>query len=512
VRILIADFDTRRSEALTDACEARGHRVLGAPHGAAALEIALEHAPEVVVCPVDLAVIDGARLEEILRGNPRTRHASFVFLVKDDLDAPMAMDPRDATVVSPWPASAVLERVEAVVSRTQRFGGSRPASEIEGNLSQISVVDLLEIFQMNQKSGTVRIWGSAQGASGMIVIRDGQVSDASVPLTDGSAIVAEKALYRLLTWKEGRFEFAPGDSASEPGRIHKPTRALIMEGMRQIDEWARIRSELPPEDGRVGLGEGSSELAEDGNELTRDALQAVEAYRRVRDVVDHCAYPDYQVLRVLAGLLARGVLTYDSAGSGDGGTSSSGSGLFTPNQLRRLREWAAAQRSRPGSVLKVVVSAGDANGLGKFHEALRECPDFMSDPRLLRDRERRGRLGPLGHFPLGHDMSLRLLFVPPGRAYTSLWAVASHGAVGAIQRPAGPAGSRLATTKSIAKHMQALGARRVIYLFFEPHGELPDDLGSELLDVDDGSIFALPETATEDRVARLCHAFGRLLP
>jgi len=511
VRILIADFDTRRSEALTDACEARGHRVLGAPHGAAALELALEHAPEVVVCPVDLAVIDGARLEEILRGNPRTRHASFVFLVKDELDAPMAMDPRDATVVSPWSAVSVLERIEAVVNRTQRFGGARPASEIEGNLSQISVVDLLEIFQMNQKSGTVRIWGSAQGAAGMIVVKDGQVSDASVPLTDGSAIVAEKALYRLLTWTEGRFEFAPGDSAMEPGRIHKPTRALIMEGMRQIDEWARIRAELPPEDGRLALGEGSAELAEEGNELTREALEAVQAYRRVRDVVDHCAYPDYQVLRVLAGLLARGVLTYDQAAGGDAG-GSSGSGLFTPNQLRRLREWAAAQRSRPGSVLKVVVSAGDAAVLGKFHEALRECPDFMSDPRLLRDRERRGRLGPLGHFPLGHDMSLRLLFVPPGRAYTPLWAVASHGAVGAILLPAGPVGSRLSTTKSIGTHLQSLGPRRLIYLFFEPHGEIADDVRSELLDVEDSAIFALPESSTEDRVARLCHAFGRLLP
>ena len=47
--------------------------------------------------------------------------------------------------------------------------------------------------------------------------------------------------------------------------------------------------------------------------LTREVIEAVEAYRRVREVVDHCSFPDYQVLRVLAGLLARRMLAYESA-------------------------------------------------------------------------------------------------------------------------------------------------------------------------------------------------------
>src|SRR5262245_63616956 len=128
---------------MAKACEAQGHAVRRALHGAAALEVALEEPPDVLVCPVDLSVIDGARLQEILRGNPRTRHASFVFLLKDELDAPMSMDPRDATVVEPWHPREVIARIEASQTRTQRFGGTRANVEIEGNLAQISVVDLL---------------------------------------------------------------------------------------------------------------------------------------------------------------------------------------------------------------------------------------------------------------------------------------------------------------------------------------------------------------------------------
>ena len=242
MRILVADFDNLRLKAICGACEAQGHTVVRAPHGAAALEFALEEPPEVVVCPVDLSIIDAARLEEILRGNPRTKHASFVFLVKDELDAPMSMDARDSTVVAPWRPGDVLDRVEATLTRTQRFGGTRPNTEIEGSLAQISVVDLLEIFQMNRKSGSLKIWSSSPGGAGSIVVRGGQVADASVPLPDGSAVVGEKALYRLLTWKEGRFEFQPGEIA-EPGRIQKPTRGLLLEGLRQVDDSQRAAAQ-----------------------------------------------------------------------------------------------------------------------------------------------------------------------------------------------------------------------------------------------------------------------------
>src|SRR5262245_20898481 len=164
MRVLIADHDAARSKGLAEACLSRGHVVDRASHGAAALELALERVPEAIVCPIDLAVIDGARLAEILRGNPRTRDASFVFLVNDELDAPLALGSRDATVVSPWCEEDILDDLDAVEERGSRFGDLRADSEIEGKLAQISVVDLLQIFQMNHRSGSLRV--SAPGNTG----------------------------------------------------------------------------------------------------------------------------------------------------------------------------------------------------------------------------------------------------------------------------------------------------------------------------------------------------------
>ena len=62
MRVLIADHDAMRSKTLNEACLARGHVVERATQGAAALELALERVPDAVICPIDLAVIDGERL------------------------------------------------------------------------------------------------------------------------------------------------------------------------------------------------------------------------------------------------------------------------------------------------------------------------------------------------------------------------------------------------------------------------------------------------------------------
>lgn len=431
MRVLIADHESARSKGLAEACLSRGHVVDRASHGAAALELALDRVPEVIVCPIDLAVIDGARLAEILRGNPRTRAASFVFLVTDELDAPLALDSRDATVVSPWSEEDILDDLEAVEERGSRFGELRPDSEIEGKLAQISVVDLLQIFQMNHRSGSLRVTAPANAGSAAIALREGQVVDAVVPLADGTTVSGEKALYRLLRWTEGRFEFIPGPPGDEEPRISKATRVLLLEGMRHKDEWERVISELPPLDSRLRVVRGAGAPAEI-HPLTLEVLEAAAAYRRADAIVDHCSAPDFQVLRCLADLIARGAVEVEVARPDDGGATPGESLLYSRSHVRRLREWLAVQKPRPAPVLKVPVLAGDAASVGTFVELLRESTGFVVDGRLARDPQRLARLSALGHLPLGEGLGLRLIALPASPAYELLWEVAAHGMLGAI--------------------------------------------------------------------------------
>lgn len=442
MRILIADSEDTRAKGIAEACIARGLVVENASHGAAALELALERVPDMVICALELPVIDGLRLAEILRGNPRTRSVSFLFLVKDELDAPMAMGPRDGLVASPWDADAVLAHVDAVLERNTRFGSPRVDSEVSGQLAQISVLDLLQVFQMNRKTGTLRVFRAGGESSGAVVVCGGQVVDASIPLPDGTTITREKALFRLLTWSDGRFEFLPGEP-SGPIRIQMPMRSLLLEGMRQKDELARTRADLPADISRLCLAGGTEDLRNAAPRGVREVLNAVAIYQRVGEIVDHCSMPDYQVLRALSDLLGRGVLQVETPSSARSpGSVDADGAIFVPAQIRRLREWGQAVRPRSGSVIKVVVVCEDSGALARFREALAESADFLPDPRMAREPRRSGKLG---QFTLGEGLSLRLVALPADAGYAPLWQVAAYGMLGAIllcdQAPQGESAS-----------------------------------------------------------------------
>lgn len=518
MRVLIADFDRSRSQALGDACLARGYVVDRVRHGAAALETALDRVPGTVVCPIDLPVIDGVRLSEILRGNPRLRHASFVFLVKDELDAPMAMDPRDSVVVSPWLREDVLEHISLVADRNERFGDLRPESEIEGKLSQISVIDLLQMFQMNHKTGAVRIFRSSSQGTGTIQVRSGQVIDAWIPLPDGTSVVGEKALFRMLSWRDGRFEFVP-EAVPEGGRIQQPSRALLLEGMRQMDEWQKLRADLPDRDARIHLRVAREEVPAHDHPLTREVLDAVEAYRRVGEILDHCAFPDYQILRVLHDLLGRDVLSHEPLHGQAAGVASGGEGMFSAPQTRRLREWAASLGPRQSQVIKILAVSAQRDVTRAFHAALRECADFMSEPRLMSEPDRIGGLGTLGHFSIGDGVSVRIVSVPAGESYAPIWDVAAHGMLGAVVLPSGPYGPALEETEALFQRLQAGPGGPIVHLILgsDAASALSSETHERLAELAGGGVFVLPTAgpgaaSRADRLDVLRNAFARLVP
>ena len=505
MRVLLADFDERRGKGLEEALASRGFTPERASHGAAALEISLERVPDVIVCPIDLPVIDGERLAEILRGNPRTRHASFIYLVNDELDVPMAMDPRDATLTAPWDGEELLDYIDRFVERNVRFGDARPNTEIEGKLTQISLLDLLQVFQMNKRSGTLRLWRAGNGGSGSLLVADGQIIDASVPLADGSAVRGEKALYRLLTWNDGRFEFVPG-SVPDSDRINKPTRSLLLEGTRQMDEWLGLRQDLPADEAVLALQVPREKAPGFDQPVTAEVLDAIEAYRSLGEVIDHTESPDFQVLHVIQELLTRGLVAVEVHAPAPSGTGTRRGALFSATQLRRLRDWATTQQ--PRGLIKVLAVGASGDQLRAFHGALRECADFLTDPRAVRNPGRVEGLTTLGHFTIDEGLSLRIVGVPAAQEYAPLLRVASHGMLGAVVLPKAAFGPGLESTEPAYRSLVDLEGRNVFQLVQLAAAE--GQIDTEQLE--GGSIFVLPESDLEGRLAVLRTLFARIVP
>jgi hypothetical protein len=207
---------------------------------------------------------------------------------------------RDDSSIPRWDTEAIAKRVFAL-------GRSVPAAASEdfrGDLKQVSVPDLLQLLGANRRSGTLSV--ATPGGQGEVRLLDGEVVDAVHRRVDG-----EKALIRLLGEAEGSFAFV-GGSATTLRRIERPTSALMMDGVRQLDETRRLLAALD-------LGDDALLAAvlarPEHGEVGQRVLEALITPHSVTQLLDEVPALDLDVLTALDGLLALGAVRRFAGGT-----------------------------------------------------------------------------------------------------------------------------------------------------------------------------------------------------
>ncbi|QTA79514.1 Cyclic nucleotide-binding protein, DUF4388 [Desulfonema limicola] len=114
---------------------------------------------------------------------------------------------------------------EINIARSKEF-----SSGITGKISEMSPLELFQMFNMNQKTGRLTLQSQHNSAS--VSFRDGELVNVHYNGRQG-----EDAFFDLLKLKRGRFKFKPGLSLEEmESRGMGPFMPLLMEGLRRIDE------------------------------------------------------------------------------------------------------------------------------------------------------------------------------------------------------------------------------------------------------------------------------------
>jgi len=506
-RVLVADADAGRARHLCERLAARGLTCSVAEHGAAALEAALASVPDVVVADPALPLIDGRRLAAILHANPRTCTTRVIFLGDG------GRGPAEA-VVDAADGDAVARRVESVIAER----GPDPAPEpgaggaVEGQLAQLPLRDLLQLFHVSLKTGSIDLSRPGAGGSsetGRVFLRGGDVIQAVAGPVEG-----EKALHRLLAWERGSFSFRAAPVAMAP-RIQTPTRALLREAVRQQEEWRRATPELPPPDARVVLRVPRSELPNVIHPVTQEVLLTLEVHSRVSDVVDHTTFPDYQVLRALQTLAARGIVEIKSASAA--AEARGAKRLFGPTQAARLREWldggraGAEGRARDAVVL---IAASGPEAVRSFGRALLHLPGFEppADPAAAAPGP--DDLLTLGRLAVEDDLGIELVHLPAGEAFAPVWPLAGHGALAALLLLSGPVTQAAHALDDVASVLRRVPRSRLFHLLLLGRGQRlgPDDLRDHLSLLDEGSLFLVPQEPGREQEALLREVFSRLVP
>lgn len=120
---------------------------------------------------------------------------------------------------------------------------------------------------------------------------------------------AELSLYDLFLWPEGRFAFKDGEPpANTPVHLDLRVTAVILEGIRRVDEWARI-AEVFPNPRTTFAVHGTADEALDA--LEREALQHAQAGKNLAEVALEMRRSEFEAAVVLFELHRRGLLSAD---------------------------------------------------------------------------------------------------------------------------------------------------------------------------------------------------------
>jgi hypothetical protein len=105
---------------------------------------------------------------------------------------------------------------------------------MRGEIDQISLASVLTILEMERKTGLLLL----ERPSGVarLYLRRGRVVRAEI---EEPRLVGAAAVYEVLAWAEGAFDFLAGDVGGVDD-IQTSTTFLLIEGARRLDEARRL--------------------------------------------------------------------------------------------------------------------------------------------------------------------------------------------------------------------------------------------------------------------------------
>ncbi len=193
------------------------------------------------------------------------------------------------------------------VNATQRnrtMAGADESPRMSGSIEEVPLPDLMQLFGTSRKSGVLVI--RTDVTIGRVYLDQGVVHYVTI---DGSPDLPPlKAIYRMLGWPRGMFQLDPPDARKFDNPLDAQVQEILMEALRQQDEFNAIRGRLPEDDVPlvlcVPLEPALSAL--EAEEL--DALQLAINSPDFGAVMDQSPVSDLQTCQVVLKLINKGYL------------------------------------------------------------------------------------------------------------------------------------------------------------------------------------------------------------
>ncbi len=187
------------------------------------------------------------------------------------------------------------------ISRTT---GATLSGSISGQIDEVPLPDLLQLFSTSRKSGVLVIMTDHD--LGKIFLRQGRVYFANI--NDDSSLCPYKAFYRLLSWKSGTFSLEPAVDDVFENEIDESIEGLMMEGMRLFDEMENLGPDVPPMHAILNIKQPLVIKLRDLTPEQLDTFQLILNYGSVTNILNQSEDGDLETMRALLQLIRNDIV------------------------------------------------------------------------------------------------------------------------------------------------------------------------------------------------------------
>ena len=192
------------------------------------------------------------------------------------------------------PQPPALEAVAAQRSRSQ-------GKTMSGSIEEVPLPDLLQLFSTSKKTGVLVV--QTDDDVGRIFMRKGTLYYALInDLTD---VPPMKSIFRMLTWVKGTFELDPPDERTFPNEMDMSVQEVLMEGLRQIDEFNELRDQLPDLNTRLVMPVLLAAKLSELKPTELDVIQLVHNHGHLESVLNKSTATDLETVQIVLSLIKR---------------------------------------------------------------------------------------------------------------------------------------------------------------------------------------------------------------
>jgi DNA-binding response OmpR family regulator len=232
--LVVDDSDTFR-RFLVSLLGTQGFMVYEAGDGEEGLRVALERRPWLILTDVSMPRVDGFELCRLVRSHSLIRHTPLIFLSGWDeyKDRYQGLEAgADEYLSKQTSVRELLIRIQLILKRYAELGARRGiGAGFGGALEVVGLPGFLQMCHLARLSGVCAV--RSEGRIAEIRLREGRVLGVRA-----LSLAGREALFEVLGWPRGYFEFTAADPGSGTP-LAETLEELLLEGCRRLDERRR---------------------------------------------------------------------------------------------------------------------------------------------------------------------------------------------------------------------------------------------------------------------------------